>query len=159
MHPHEAIIQNFYLAFQQKDFAVMQASYHRDATFTDPVFQNLSASEVKAMWEMLLTSAHDLKLEFNNIHVDDRCGSCHWEAWYTFSSTGRKVHNVIEAAFEFKDGKIFRHEDHFNLWRWSGMALGTSGWLLGWLPLVQNKLRGKARHRLTQFIKKRNFSA
>ena len=40
--------------------------------------------------------------------VDDRGGSAHWEAWYTFSATGRKVHNVVEANFEFADGRVLR---------------------------------------------------
>ena len=38
-------------------------------------------------------------------------GRAHWEADYTFSSTGRKVHNVIDATFEFEGGLIRAHRD------------------------------------------------
>ena len=71
-----------------------------------------------------------------------------------FSTTGRKVHNVIDAMFGFQDGKIIRHNDHFDLWRWTRMALGTSGILLGWSPVVQNKVRETAQHGLEIFIAK-----
>ena len=60
---HEAIIRDFYTAFNRKDYAAMQALYHPQATFYDPVFQQLDAAEVKAMWQMLLTSSRDLAVE------------------------------------------------------------------------------------------------
>ena len=72
---------------------------------------------------------------------DGTTGSAHWDADYTFSLTGRQVHNVIDATFELRDGKIVRHKDVFDLWRWAGMALGAKGKLLGWAPPVQNAIR------------------
>ena len=52
-----------------------------------------------------------------------------------------RVLNRIDASFTFKDGKIVRHVDAFDLRRWAGMALGLKGKLLGWLPAVQNAIR------------------
>lgn len=152
MHPNEEIIHKFYKAFQAKDFRTMQSLYRDDAGFSDPVFQNLSAKEVKAMWEMLITGATDLRIEHSNVSADDRTGKCMWQAWYTFTSTGRKVHNVIHANFAFRDGRILSHYDKFDFWRWSKMALGTSGLLLGWTPLIRNKIRKTAQKRLSKFI-------
>jgi len=153
MNATEQLITKFYSAFQQKDFLVMQSCYHPQAVFTDPVFQDLNAKEVRAMWEMLLTSSKDLRIEFNNIHANDQAGSAHWEAWYSFSRTGRQVHNIIDATFEFRDGLIFKHHDRFNFWRWSRQALGSSGTLLGWTPVVKNKVRETARKSLDKFMK------
>lgn len=146
------IIEQFYGAFQKKDWKTMQSLYHTDATFSDPVFQNLTAKEVKAMWHMLLTASKDLELTFGGVSGDEHKGSCRWDAFYSFSRTGRKVHNAITANFVFKEGKILNHLDHFDLWKWSGMALGWSGKLLGWSPMVQNKIRGMARKGLSKFI-------
>jgi len=146
------VINAFYSAFRDKNFKLMQSLYHDGATFTDPVFGNLSATQVKAMWEMLLSSSKDLRIEFSNAAADSTKGSCHWEAWYTFSKTNRPVHNIIDASFEFSDGKIFKHTDKFDLWRWSRQALGLSGVLLGWTAGVQNKIRTTARARLDSFI-------
>jgi hypothetical protein len=151
MNTHETLIRKFYTAFQQKDFLTMQSCYHPEATFSDPVFQNLSSKEVKAMWEMLLTSSKDLTITFDNIQSNGNHGTCHWEAWYSFSRTGRQVHNVIDASMEFKDGLIYRHKDHFNFWRWSRQALGTTGLFLGWTPVVSNKVRTMARRSLDKF--------
>jgi hypothetical protein len=151
IHPNVTLIREFYTAFQQKNYSAMQAAYHAEAVFSDPVFQNLSSKEVKAMWQMLVTAGSDLKIEFRDAVANDQSGTCHWEAWYTFTATGKKVHNIIDATFEFKDGKIYRHEDHFDFWRWSKMALGTPGLLLGWSSYLLNKVRVKARHRLNSF--------
>jgi len=153
MHPNETLIHRFYKAFGQKDYQTMQQAYDDKAIFSDPVFQNLSAAEVKAMWKMLVTSASDLEISFNGVKADDLQGQCNWEARYTFSGTGRKVHNVITANFRFTDGKISRHEDKFNFWRWSRMALGTPGVLLGWSPYLLKAVRQKVRKRLNRYMK------
>jgi limonene-1,2-epoxide hydrolase len=151
MHPNESLIHSFYEAFQKRDYRAMQEAYHPGAKFHDPVFQHLNAEEVKAMWQMLLTTAKDLRISYSNVHADDTKGSCHWEAWYTFSKTNRPVHNIIEARFEFKNGKIQIHEDHFDLWAWSKQALGISGFLLGWTPMVQSKIRQTAQHAMKKY--------
>ncbi|HEY5823870.1 MAG TPA: nuclear transport factor 2 family protein [Cyclobacteriaceae bacterium] len=151
MNSNEKLITTFYSAFQNKNWQTMQSCYHDDIIFNDPVFMNLKGKEAKAMWHMLISSGKDLTLIFTSVKADERIGSCSWEAFYTFSRTGRKVHNVIEAKFEFKDGKIIRHTDSFDLWKWSGMALGLSGILLGWSSVIRNKVQGTAKASLDKF--------
>ncbi len=141
MQNNKDLIVQFYTAFQKGDFATMQNSYHDAAHFSDPVFENLNAKEVKAMWQMLVTAAKDLKITFSDVVADESKGSCKWEAKYTFSKTGRSVHNIIEANFEFKDGKIIKHNDYFSFWKWSRQALGTSGLMLGWTTMIQRKVQ------------------
>ena len=51
-------------------------------------------------------------------------------------------------------GKIVRQEDKFSLWRWSSQALGTKGSLLGWTPLVRNKIRAQAAAALCDYARK-----
>ena len=131
----------------------MQACYHNDIVFNDPVFQNLKGGEAKAMWHMLIDSSKKLTLQYNTISAHGDSGVAHWEAYYPFSRTGRKVHNIIDAKFEFKDNKIIRHTDHFNFWRWSRMALGTPGIILGWTPLINRKVKSIARAGLDKFLK------
>lgn len=155
MNDHEALIRKFYAAFARNDYVAMQSAYHPDASFSDPVFRDLSSAEVKAMWEMLITASTDLQVTFRNVKADNQVGECHWEARYSFSATGRKVHNIISARFQFLDGQIVRHEDHFDFWRWSRMALGAPGLLLGWSPYLLAKVRKKARARLNRFMGER----
>ncbi|MBL7994590.1 nuclear transport factor 2 family protein [bacterium] len=158
MHPHEKVIETFYSAFQKRDALAMKDCYDDDAEFSDPVFQNLKGKHVSAMWRMLCERGKDLKIEFSDIQADEHAGKAHWEAVYTFSGTGRKVHNKIDAAFEFKNGKIVRHKDVFDLWQWTKMALGFKGLLLGWTPMVQNAIRKQADQSLEKFIKHENIS-
>lgn len=148
MHPNAELIQRFYQAFAQRDAATMRAAYHPEARFDDPAFVGLVGAEIGDMWEMLITRGKDLEITFSGVAADEKAGSAHWEAWYTFSATGRKVHNVIDASFEFKDGKIFRHRDRFGFWRWSRQALGLPGLLLGWSPLLAGKVQKQARKSL-----------
>jgi len=149
-----ALISRFYTAFQQKDYETMASCYHPDATFKDAAFDLRSGREAGAMWKMLISSGKDLRIEFRDVKSAGETGSAHWEAWYTFSKTGRKVHNIIEARFEFRDGLILRHTDHFDFWCWSRQSLGLVGWLLGWSDFLKNKVSAKAMHGLHTFLAK-----
>lgn len=154
MHKNEELITRFYQAFQKRDAAGMNECYHADIEFSDPVFPGLRGDEARGMWRMLCARGKDLELAFDSVKADDSKGSAHWEAHYTFSGTGRKVHNIIDAEFEFRDGKIIRHQDRFDLWRWTRMALGPVGIVLGWTPLVQNGVRKKGRKGLVDYMAK-----
>jgi len=155
MHANAQVIEKFYKAFQKRDAAAMNSCYARDVDFSDAVFIGLKGDQARGMWTMLCERGKDLKLEFSGVTADDKAGKAHWEAWYTFSGTGRAVHNVIDATFEFENGLIRRHTDLFDLHRWAGQALGLPGKLLGWAPLMQNAIRAKARAALDQYLDKR----
>ena len=97
----------------------------------------------------------DTVITYSDVRADDAAGSARWEARYTFpDSSGRPVHNRITATFAFKDGKIVRHVDRFDLWSWTRMAMGPAGVLLGWTPFFQNAVRKKASRRLEGFMKR-----
>jgi ketosteroid isomerase-like protein len=151
-HANAALIERFYAAFARRDAPVMAACYAPDARFTDPVF-DLSGVEVGAMWSMLCDRGRDLRLEWRDVRADDATGSAHWEPRYTFSATGRPVHNIIDSAFTFKAGLIDTHVDTFDLWRWSRMALGTKGTLLGWSPFVRKAIQAQAKRGLDAWMK------
>ena len=145
------LIERFYQALAQRDHATMGRCYVPDARFSDPVFPDLRGPEVPAMWRMLCERATDLRIEASAIRADARTGSAHCEAWYPFSATRRRVHNIIEAEFEFQDGLIVRHRDQFDLYRWARQALGLKGILLGWAPPVQRAIRWQGASSLAQF--------
>jgi len=153
MHPNEELIEIFYTSFQKLDAEAMARCYHPDIRFSDPVFPVLSQSEAGAMWRMLCFQAKNFELTFSDVEADERRGKAHWEAHYDFSATGRRVHNKIEAEFEFQDGKIIKHTDTFDFWKWSSMALGPVGFLLGWTPLLRKKVQKQAHERLARFVK------
>ncbi len=154
MHKNEQVIETFYKAFQKRDYKSMIECYHDDIEFSDMVFIGLKGNKAKSMWRMLCERGKDLEITFSGISSNDQTGKAHWEAQYTFSVTGNKVHNIIDASFEFRDGKIIKHQDTFDLWRWAGMALGLKGKLLGWLPPVQAAVRKEANKNLEIFISK-----
>lgn len=151
MHPNEELIKRFYSAFAAKDHETMAGCYADDARFSDPVFRDLDADQARAMWRMFCTSGNDLDLTFGDVAADDNRGSATWEAIYAFPKTGRRVHNKITASFTFRDGRIVRHSDSFDLYRWTRMALGPLGVALGWSPIVQNQVRSQAMAQLQRF--------
>ncbi len=149
---NKALIETFYQAFQNKDYLTMAQCYHPQAHFKDEAF-DLRGAEIAAMWHMLLSRSNDLALTFS-VKEDAGQVTAHWEPKYTFSQSGRFVHNIIDAEFEFKDGKIYRHRDYFDFWRWSRQAIGVPAYLLGWTGFFRNKVSTMANITLQSFITK-----
>jgi ketosteroid isomerase-like protein len=150
-HPNAALIDRFYQAFGRRDAAAMAACYHAEVEFSDPVFPSLRGAEAGRMWAMLCARGKDLTIEHSGVLADDTTGVAHWDARYSFSATGRKVLNRIDASFRFRDGLIVHHVDRFSFYRWSRQALGPLGLVLGWTPLVRNKVRAQAAKGLAEF--------
>ncbi len=146
------LIETFYTGLRDLDADKMVSCYHKDVVFEDPAFGKLEGDRAKNMWRMLCQNAKNFKVEFSEVEANDQKGSAHWEAWYTFSKTGRPVHNRIDAQFEFKDGKIIKHTDHFNLHRWASQAMGWKGQLLGGTGFFQKKMIQQTNQMLDKFI-------
>lgn len=151
-----ALLTKFYKAFQDKDSKTMGECYHADIIFEDPAFGVLKGARASKMWEMLCISGKDMTLEFSGISANEQTGKAHWEAYYTFSATGKKIHNIIDAEFEFKDGKIIKHTDSFNFKGWSKQAFGFVGTLIGGTTFFQNKLKSKTNSLLDKHIAKQH---
>jgi ketosteroid isomerase-like protein len=146
------LIERFYAAFTERDGDAMAACYAPDARFSDPVFGDLSGPEPGAMWRMLTGRAQDLTVDLVEHSVEGEQGSARWIAHYTFTQTGRPVTNDVRASFRFADGLIAEHHDEFDFHRWARQALGTSGLLLGWTPLLRSAVRRRARAGLDEFL-------
>ena len=156
MDNNEAIINDFYTAFQRLDHAAMNKCYHEDIVFYDPVFELLRGEEARSMWEMLCKRSKDLSLSFGNIvNLDNEYYTCDWVAEYSFSKTGNKVVNKVKANMRFANGIIVEHSDAFSLHKWSSQALGITGQLFGWNSFFQRKIKNNARRSLLEFLKKK----
>ena len=152
---NQDLINRFYEAFAAKDAQSMNACYADHVVFEDPAFGRLNGDEAKAMWSMLVErSAGNLTITHKVTEVTHGGAKAHWEAIYPFSKTGRQVHNRIDAEFIIEEGKIVYHKDHFNLWKWAGMALGTPGKLLGWTGFMKKKIRQMALINLKKYMEK-----
>ena len=152
MTPNEQLIMAFYQSFQNKDYKAMQDFYADTAIFNDEVFINLNANQVRAMWEMFCIKGKNLHLNFSNIHADENNGTAQWIAAYTFSKTNRKVTNPIQANFTFANGKIIKHTDTFNFYKWARQALGIKGLLFGWTSFLKNKVRKEGEKNLMKYM-------
>ncbi len=149
------LIEKFYSAFADGDSERMVQCYHDNIVFEDPAFGVLEGSRAGKMWQMLLSQKKAAtKITFSNVQSNGQKGSADWTAEYFYGPKRRRVLNHIRAEFKFKDGKIIDHRDHFDLWKWSRQALGPAGTLLGWTPLIKNKIRTTANKRLDEFIEK-----
>jgi ketosteroid isomerase-like protein len=157
MHPNEQLIRDFYAAFGARDAAAMARCYHTEIAFSDPAFRMLKGEEATAMWSMLVSRGKDLEIILESASADNDVGSARWVAHYTFSQTGRKVVNVIDARFAFRDGKIVRHIDRFSFWRWAGQALGPLGKIGGWSWPLKALVRKRAEASLRAYMERGNF--
>ena len=150
------IIEKFYQALTELDAEKMAACYHDDIVFEDPAFGELKGTHAGNMWRMLLKGRNNkgFKVIYSDIKLDETSGSAHWEAFYVFSKTGRKVHNIIDARFKIQEGKIIDHRDHFDLHRWSRQAIGPVGLLIGWTAFFRKKLNKQTNALLAKFESK-----
>ena len=83
------LIERLYGAMNRGDGDTMAACYAPDARFSDPAFGELRGSEPGDMWRMLTGRATDLAVELAEHEADERAGTAHWIARYTFGPTGR----------------------------------------------------------------------
>ncbi len=148
---HVQLIERFYQAFNDGDGKVMAACYAPNIHFSDPVFTDLRGERAGAMWQMLTEGPGEVRVELLEHEADDTVGAAHWKAHYTFSGTGRPVVNDIQATFTFKNGLIVEHHDDFDFYAWSRQALGLTGVLLGWTPIVKSAVRKKAAGMLEKY--------
>ena len=149
---NRATIERLYAALDAHDGDAMAACYRPDARFRDPAFGELSGERAGAMWRMLTSRAEDLDVDLAEYSADERAGSAHWIATYTFTQTGRHVTNDVRAEFRFADdGLIAEHTDRFSYWAWSRQALGPIGAVLGWTPVLPAMTRRKALEQLDAF--------
>jgi len=151
---HQQIIEQFYTAFQQLDAEKMITYYDEDVVFEDPVFGQLRGKQVGNMWRMLIERGkNSLKINFRDVQGTTTGGEATWEADYLFGKKSRPVHNVIHARFVISDGKIIKHSDQFNFQHWAGMAIGTTGQILSFIPFFRNKIHKDARAALEKYMR------
>ena len=152
---NDQLIETFYSSFSKGNPRDMTQCYHEDIVFRDPVFGTLKGERAKAMWHMLLSQKKSsVKINYDSIQTTDQEGSANWQAEYVYGEKKRNVTNKISASFTFKDGKIIKHIDCFDLWRWSQQAFGPMGYVLGWTPIMKNKIKKTVNKRLDTYMAK-----
>ncbi len=151
MHANAVLLQRLFNSLDQHDHPAMAGCYHPAATFRDIAFDLRGRKQIHAMWHMICGG--DIRATFDLVHADDHSGQVNLVDDYTFSSTGRRVHNVIDSQFRFRDGLIVEHCDFCDARVWSAMALGgASGLLAGRFRFLRSR---KAREKLQGFVAKR----
>lgn len=148
-------IRTFYDAFARRDVEAMAACYAPDVHFSDEVFTDLRGDAARDMWRMLCERSKDLAVTLVSADAQGDRGTARWIARYTFTQTGRFVENDISATFELANGRIVRHVDRFDFWRWSRQAFGPLGWLIGWTPILKGAVRKRANAALAAYRAKR----
>lgn len=149
---NEETIRRLYDGLDRHDGEAMASCYSPGASFSDPVFPDLTGEQAGDMWRMLTARATDLSVELPEAKADDEAGAARWIATYTFGATGKRVSNRVRSDFRFDEaGQIAEQNDDFPFWRWSRQALGLPGLALGWTPFLRSKVRSNAATELARF--------
>jgi ketosteroid isomerase-like protein len=144
------LIEGFYDAFGRLEADAMAACYAPDARFSDAVFTDLHGEEIGRMWKMLTSRSTDLEVTASEIEADGDAGSARWIADYTFTQTGRKVHNDVRATFRFSGGLIVEHTDDFDFRTWAKQALGPAAGVPPLTPVFRTLVRRRAAEQLAK---------
>lgn len=156
---NDETLERLYTAFADCNGAAMTACYARGAHFRDPAFGDLEGDDIGAMWRMLTGRARDLEITLVGHEADERAGTAHWLARYTFS-TGRPVENDVHARFTFDAAALITdHVDDFDFHKWASQALGPKGHLVALLPPLRNKARAQALAQLTTYKREETGSS
>lgn len=147
----EEIIANFYTALNERDATKMVEHYHNDIIFEDPVFGKLEGDEAHKMWHWLCHNGKDLKVTYSDIIINQDIGTARWEARYTYGKRKRPILNKISAEFMFKEGKIIKHKDNFDLKTWATQAIGWKGKVIGGTSYFKKKLQYRSRKLIQNF--------
>ena len=129
----------------------MAASYSDHGSFCDPAFGELDVIKVRKMWQMLCARGRDLKVDFQIHDHSPDSATVLWQAEYTFSQTKRKVRNSVLTNMTVKDGKIIRHVDQFDFFKWAQQAFGLPMAMVILLPPVKKALMVKFRQALDRY--------
>ena len=138
MHSHTEVLTRLFTALDRHDHEAMAACYAENARFRDIAFKLQGRTRIHAMWHMICDG--DIKTTFKIDEVDDRTGFVTVVDDYTFRAKGRKVHNVIQSRFRFKDGSIVEQQDSCDSRQWASMAIGgVGGFLAGRIPRLRRR--------------------
>ncbi len=150
------LVEKFYSAFLESDAKTMNSWYSENAEFSDPVFPHLKGDDIKAMWSMLCQrKAEPGSRSFSIVEVNETSASINWSATYKFPLNGRLIHNEIQSVMTFSNGKIIKHVDRFDFWKWSRQAFGLPAMLFGWSWPFQSAVQKSIDAKLREFIKGR----
>ena len=146
------LIERLYQGLQDLDGDAMAACYAPTARFEDPAFGPLTGERIGGMWRMLTARSNGIEVDLSQVRADDTQGSAHWVAKYAFGPSSRPVVNRIDARFTFEQGLIVEHVDTFSFHQWARQSLGPMGLLLGWTPLLRNRVQRDALRSLDRFM-------
>src|SRR3954451_14875955 len=161
MHGDAVLLQKLFTALNQHNDEAMAECYHPNAAFHDIAFDLRGKEQIHGMWQMICQGRSNIRATFTIVHADDKTGHVRVVEDYTFyasddspPSSGRKVHNVIDSRFRFRDGLIIKHRDFCDARAWGRMAIGgVAGFLAGRLRFLRSR---KARQKLDGFLAKRS---
>ena len=138
----------FYDAFSAANIEVLKQLYDKKLIFNDNIFVNLDYNETISMWSSLLVGNKNMSIKYEIKKYSEKYVEVEWIADYLFTSTNRNVKNIILAKMEIDQGKIINHTDNFDFYKWSQMAFGITGVLIGWTSFFKNKVRTEAYNKL-----------
>ncbi|RKR82268.1 SnoaL-like protein [Mucilaginibacter gracilis] len=156
MYSNEKLILDFYDNLRKGDVKKIGNFYAKNATFRDPIFISLNASQASAMWAMVVKEK-DFQIDIKKIDISDRFLTADCTLIWTCEN-GKKVLNDITSRFAFNtDGKILLHSNHFDVYKLVKQTTGTIGVLFGWTKVLRNRTRRLAAEKLNYFMKEQNY--
>jgi hypothetical protein len=161
MHPNADTITKFYAAFAQLDPEAMGACYADDVRFDDEVFSLRGKAQTMGMWRMLCEATRakgkdDWKLEYSGIEADanDRPRPLGRPLpLQRHRAPGAQPHR---RRLHLQPARPDRHAPRpLQLLGLVAPGARRAGLLLGWTPMLRNKVKQQAAHNLRKFMERK----
>lgn len=143
------VVDRFFEALRRADDAVINACYHPQISYSDPLFEDLRGARVALRWRLLLREAQSFSLEHELVFADERKVQVQWTVDYALK--GKKIRLPILSTLAIWDNLIVRQVDEYEFWQYSRQAQGFAGLLLGGIEPFQQLVKRRARSDLERF--------
>jgi hypothetical protein len=142
-HPNAMLIDRLFTALTEHQPDTIASCYHPDASFEDIAFRLRGRGEIHDMWRMICLGGSEIVATYEILQADENTARVRLVDDYKFGKDKRRVVNVIDSRFAFRDGLIVEHHDTCDPRAWGAAALGgVPGFIAGRVPFVRRFMAG-----------------
>jgi hypothetical protein len=156
MITEEKCISKLFTAIETGDTYSIMECYHDFSTIYDPIVGTIYGEVAPYYPSLLATSFLSARIEVTKLVTEKLSGFAEVKIQLTRRESNKVITCRGRLEFEFKDGKICRQVNEYNVWHLMREIDGKPGSLFGMLPSYRRKYKVKILKALNDYYAFRN---